>query len=331
MWDEVLNQINQDVTPQKAITYWHGNKDSIELISSGINLVYRFLQGQQTCYLRLTHADLRPLAELKAALIFQQHLQLHNVPVCRLLASDNAGLIESVEQDEHTFLAHVVAEVPGTSMHFNYERQALYQHWGKVLGMFHLASQSFTGAKHHYGRWENDIAEFDGYAKLENTVIKNELVMVLTYLKSYPQTNSNYGLIHGDHRKGNVLCDSRQVHFIDFDLPRHGWFMDDISRPFFSSIMHNHQNWQDKLAPYIQGYRSIFALTDDELQTFSWFMRYKALNMYLWTRNNWNSDIAPGGVSTHKWLKLMETMIANQDWIDQVDLLVNKVRERDYV
>jgi len=169
-------------------------------------------------------------------------------------------------------------------------------------------------AHHHYGRWENDIAELDGYAKTESNIIKNELTEVVSYLKAHPQAISNYGLIHGDHRKGNVLSDGKKIHFIDFDLPRYCWFMDDISRPFFSSIMQKHQNWQDKLAPYIQGYRSVFELIDDELLTFSWFMRYKALNMYLWTKNNWQSDIAPGGADTKDWLSTLYHMIENKQW-----------------
>lgn len=324
MWDETLKQIKHSTAPQKAIAFWHGDKNSIEMVSSGINLVYRFLRGKQICYLRLTHADLRPLSELKAALAFQQHLQNHNVPVCPLVASDNDSLIETVEEGI-SVLAHVLAEVPGTFMHFNYEN-ALYQRWGEMLGHFHLATQSFNDKLYHYGRWENDIAELDGYVTSESSIIKNELAAVLTYLKSLPQA-SNYGLIHGDHRKGNVLCNGKQLHFIDFDLPRYCWFMDDISRPFFSSIMQKHQDWQDKLGPYIRGYRSTFALADDELQTFSWFMRYKALNMYLWTKNNWKSGIAPGGASTQQWLQLIKSMIVSQDWVHQVDFLVSNVRE----
>ncbi|MCF6768562.1 phosphotransferase [Thiotrichales bacterium 19S11-10] len=313
MWDKILNQIDHKTTPQKAIAYWHGDKDSTELVSSGINLVYRFLRNKQTCYLRLTHADLKPLSELQAALAFQQHLQTHNVPVCPLIDSDSGNLIEVIQQGEHLFLAHVVAAVAGKPMHFNYET-TLYQHWGEMLGRFHLASQSYKSGPHHYGRWENDIAELDGYAKTESTIIRNELTEVLDYLKTHTQTTDNYSLIHGDHRKGNVLSDGKQVHFIDFDLPRYCWFMDDISRPFFSSIMQNHQNWQNKLAPYIQGYRSVFELTDDELLTFSWFMRYKALNMYLWTKNNWQSDIAPGGANTKDWLSALYHMIENKQW-----------------
>ena len=194
-----------------------------------------------------------------------------------------------------------------------------------MLGRFHLASQSYKSGSHHYGRWENDIAELDGYAKAESTLIKNELTEVLSYLKVYPQVICNYGLIHSDHRKGNVLSDGEKIHFIDFDLPRYCWFMDDISRPFFSSIMQNHKNWQDKLTPYIQGYRSVFELTDDELLTFSWFMRYKALNMYLWTKNNWHSDTAPGGANTQQWLKLMENMIVTRDWILPLDKTIKHI------
>ena len=89
--------------------------------------------------------------------------------------------------------------------------------------------------------------------------------------------------------------------------------------------MLGHQNWQDKLVDYIQGYRSVFPLTPVEVQTFSWFMRFKALNMYLWTKNNWKSDVAPGGASTKEWLTLLKDMIMNQTWMESLNRVVGNI------
>jgi Ser/Thr protein kinase RdoA (MazF antagonist) len=158
---------------------------------------------------------------------------------------------------------------------------SLYENWGKALAKLHVASLCYQPKNFQYDSWENDRIELEDYAKNEDKHIQTELIQVIDYLKNHPQADNNYGLIHGDHRKGNVLTAGNQVYFIDFDLPRFCWFMDDISRPFFSSIMQNQQNWQNKLIPYLKVYHSVFPLTQAELPTFPWFIRYKALNMYL--------------------------------------------------
>lgn len=59
-----------------------------------------------------------------------------------------------------------------------------------------------------------------------------------------------------------------------------------------------------------------------ELENFVWFIRLKALNMYLWTKYNWSSDIAPGGASTKKWLSLLYRMIENQSWKSELNHLI---------
>lgn len=322
MWDQVLNTIDEATTPKKAVEFWGGDSSSLEIVSCGINLVYRFKLNNQDAYLRITHQKLRPVDELNAALQFQKHLSESDVAVCSLIQSINGNDYEQIKQGDETFLAHICAGVPGEPINFDYLDNALYEKWGAELGKLHLAATKFVPQGSDYGRWENDIEELEGYAKTEEANIQTELTTVLATLQNHPQTAQNYGLIHGDHRKGNVLSDGKQVHIIDFDLPRYCWFMDDISRPFFSSLMQGHDNWQSKLAPYLNGYRQAFNLSDRELSMFAWFMRYKALNMYLWTKYNWKSDIAPGGVKTQEWLALLHRMIVDQGWVDELTNLV---------
>ena len=74
MWNKTRKQIDQEKTPKTAVKLWGGEKDSITLVSEGINLVYRFKKESQIFYLRLTHAKLRSVSEIKAAIYFQKYL-----------------------------------------------------------------------------------------------------------------------------------------------------------------------------------------------------------------------------------------------------------------
>ncbi len=322
MWDTILNVIDHKITPQKAVALWDGDPHSVELVSTGINLVYRFKRHDEICYLRLTHGELKKISELESALSFQDYLHQTGVPVCPLIFSDRGNWIEPIAQEQHQFLAHVCAGVPGEPIHFNVDNHLLYENWGKALGQFHAASSRYPKDDLKYNRWENDIAEFSDYAKNEDQIIQAELNEAFDFFKHHPQLPENYGLIHGDHRKANVLTDGKQIHFIDFDLPRYCWFMDDITRPFFNNILKQDNHWQNKLPHYIRGYRSVFPLSDAELKTFSWFMRYKALNIYLWTKSNWQGDVAPGGENIKNWLELMRKMILDRSWVDDVNQVI---------
>jgi len=227
-------------------------------------------------------------------------------------------LIEIITQNQHNFLAHVCNEVPGTPMHFDYKDHALYYRWGQKLAKLHSVAQIFSpkpNAPLFY--WHESFDEMKSYLDNEPDFVTKELANVHQQLKKMPHHKQNYGMTHGDHRKGNVLCDGKRIHIIDFDTPRYHWFMEDIARPFFSAFIQNQTNWQDKLKPYLEGYQSAFPIEKNDLSYFPCFIRLKALEIYLWTKNNWTSDFAPGGATTQDWLRMMETSIEHPDQINQ--------------
>lgn len=318
MWNDVLKKIDADNTPQALIKRWFNDAQRIQLVSEGVNLVYRFEQAGRGHYIRLTHALLRSEVELQAALAYQRHLFKHTVLVCEPLISSNQLWVESCQQGDELFLAHVCREVPGTPVHFDYKDMALYKHWGKVLGQLHRAAQSYNQGKHEYTSWDSSLDELHEYSPNESQVLQDVLDEVTIFFKKRKQTSGNFGLTHGDHREGNVLTDGKQIHIIDFDLPSNNWFMEDVARPFFHPIVHNEQSWASKVAPYIEGYLSVMPESSIDLKAFSKQIQMKALEIYLWTKNNWSGDIAPGGLDTKQWLALTYDKIINDDWIKQL-------------
>lgn len=320
MWNEVLKSIDNTKTPKNGVTRWDGTADSICLVNEGINLVYRFEQGGQGNYLRLTHAKLRSESELQAAIAYQRHLFEHGVPVCEPILSLNGLWVEPIEQGSELFLAHVCKEVSGKPMHFNHTNLELYKHWGIALGSLHRAALYYKPGKHSYTSWENSLEELHGYAQHESQALQDTLNNVTKFFNERKKTSKNYGLTHGDHREGNVLTDNKQVHFIDFDLPSINWFTEDLFRPFFDSIIHDQTNWQNKLKPYLEGYFSILPENSVDLSAFSWQIKMKCLEIYLWTKHNWSDESAPGGNSTALWLKQIYNKIVCDDWIESLIL-----------
>ena len=325
MWNKTLKQIDQEKTPKTAVKLWGGEQDSITLVSEGINLVYRFKKESQIFYLRLSHVKLQSVSELKAALYFQNHLVNQKISVCKPILSLNNKLIESIFQGKHEFLGTVCREVPGKPISFDLKDQQVYFTWGTVLAHLHKASLSFKAKEHQYTSWKESVKELKTYVHKEEGFIKKELDATSRFLQDIKQTRENYGLTHGDHRKGNVFTDLKTVSVIDFDLPRNFFFAEDIIRPFFSSIASKDTNWQDKISHYLKGYTSIKTLSKEDIMMLPWLLRLKALEIYLWTKNNWTSDIAPGGLDTKKWLKDVYEMIKDQTWMSELDETIIKI------
>lgn len=318
MWNEILKRIDSAETPKSAVVQWGGTADSIHLVNEGINLVYRFEHNGQGDYLRLTHATLRSENELQAAIAYQRHLFEHGVPICEPIISLNGLWIEHIQQGSELFLAHVCREVPGKPIHFDNTDLKLYKRWGVALGKFHHAALKYQPGKHTYTSWKSSLEELHGYAQHEPLGVQETLNAVTKFFNKRTQTSENYGLTHGDHRKGNVLSDGHIIHIIDFDLPSMNWFMEDVVRPFFNSIIHNEMNWQDKINPYIEGYLSVRPLNSIDLSAFEKQIQMKALEIYLWNKNNWSGESAAGGHNTKKWLELIYQKIIDSSWTKQL-------------
>ena len=320
MWNEVLKRIDSTQTPQNAVKRWKGDASSVHLVSDGINLVYRFEKKSQGYYLRLTHAELRKEDEIQAAIAYQRHLFNCGAKVCEPLVSNNGLWVEAIQQDQDLFLAHVCREVPGQPIHYDYHDLALYEEWGKTLGQFHRAAQTFQPGHHDYTNWQKSLEELHDYARHESKSVQKILCEVTDYFTARKQTLENYGLTHGDPREGNVLTDGHQIHIIDFDLPSQNWFMEDVVRPFFHPIVHDENNWQDKFPSYLKGYLAVMPKESIDLTAFPKQIQMKCLEIYLWTKNNWNAEEAPGGDDALTWLDRIYQKIVDSSWIEKLPL-----------
>jgi len=248
MWNDVLKKIDPINTPKQAIERWSGESSTLALVSNGINLVYRFQKDNKNYYLRMTHATLRPEKELLAAINYQRHLFDNDVPVCEALISSNGLWAEQIIQGSEIFLAHVCREVPGKPITFDFNDSVLYENWGKCLAQLHKAAKNYHPKYHCYTNWEKSLSELKVYSKNESKEVQLVLDEISDYYKTRPSFFNNYGLTHGDHREGNVLTDGKLIHIIDFDLPSFNWFMEDIARPFFDSIIWDKPAWSEKLS-----------------------------------------------------------------------------------
>ena len=312
MWDQTLCKIDKD-TPKKLIERWTKESLEVNLISKGVNLVYKFqIPSKTSCYIRITHQKLRLKNELEDAISFQNHLYDNSVPVCKPILSLNNSWTESCKQGTDIFLASVCEEVPGKTIEFNSYKEELYYLWGEALGKFHNSSKTFPSQNYNYTSWEQSIEELYTYIHNEPKKIREKLDQVSNFFSKRKVSSSNFGLTHGDHREGNIITDGRRIHFIDFDLPSLNWFTEDFFRPFFQSIIHNDYSWKKIFLFYLNGYKNTHLSHEINEEVFIHHFLLKSLEIYLWTKNNWSETSAPGNLNRSKWLEsIYKKLVSN--------------------
>ncbi len=307
IWESTLKKIT-DETALRAALKWVDHPSKLELINNQINCVYRFEQNNQGYYLRITHEQIRPYKELIAATHFQNHLFNHNVPVCQAIPSQFGSLIETIKQDNLEFLAHVCPELPGSMISFEHTNKQIYISWGQALAKLHEASRIYQPQEHHFRSWKDLWQETAQYSKNEDQEIKTIFHQIDEWFKQLKVNSDNFGLTHGDHRPGNIICDGNQIQLIDFDEPVYHWYMADIAKPFLDLCAKPYSEWKQLFDWYIEGYQSIRPIQAPDLGSINRFTQMKSLDIYLWCKNNWHEATAPGGKPRDLWLHELRKM-----------------------
>lgn len=90
----------------------------------------------------------------------------------------------------------------------------------------------------------------------------------------------DYGLIHADLVRENVLIDGDHVELIDFDDGGYGWRMFDIATALFKNRGEPH--YERIQAVLIEGYRGVRSLPDSALETLPLFMVLRSITYIGW-------------------------------------------------
>ncbi|OCP00522.1 MULTISPECIES: homoserine kinase [unclassified Ensifer] len=100
------------------------------------------------------------------------------------------------------------------------------------------------------------------------------------HLATLPTPAKDFGLIHADLVRENVLVDERGVTFIDFDDAGHGFRLFDIA----TALLKNRREpaYETIAAALIAGYRSRRALTDAALSSLPLFLVLRSLTYIGW-------------------------------------------------
>ena len=201
-----------------ALRHWLHDAETLEQrltwfrISS--NAVYPFDRKGQLCFLRLTPAQEKSGAHIRAELDFPAHLQQADYPALRLLPADSGETLLTLSTPWGNWHACAFSGVPGKSLEDTPLTEEVLLQYGRALGQLHKLSMALDVPPARPS-WEEILDWCTSYQP--EKYLQMECAAVKDALSQLPKDHHTYGLVHYDFEPDNVFYDGARCHAIDFD------------------------------------------------------------------------------------------------------------------
>ena len=177
-----------------------------------------------------------------------------------------------------------------------------FRQLGAIAAKTHLHSISWTrpapferlvwdddaiiGASPTWGDWR----DAPGVDHAVEATLQAAEVLVRRRLAAYGRSPQRYGLIHADMRLANLLIDNDETRLIDFDDCGFGWFMYDFAAGI--SFMEDHAQVPALRAAWLEGYRAVRPLSDEDETEIDSFIMLRRLALLAWIGSHGDTDLA---------------------------------------
>ncbi len=280
-WFRVRDSFDHSRVPQLVQRRWHGDPASVRFISSAYNIVFRFERDGRGYYLRICHVVLHSLAKARQVMHFLRYLAEQGVPVGEPVPAASGEFLEVLADG---YFASAQSEAPGEKLSGYLHDATIFEAWGNSLGKLHAASRQYradTNIPYQFPTvqtfWRN-IAPAISTASVD---LRRAYAELTDWMRGLPP--HDYGLIHGDHRPGNVIWDGMTARAIDFDEPNYHWYAADISRALLELWDRALEERQARRRAFMRGYLREHRIDEWWIEELPFFVQHRALLMVAWT------------------------------------------------
>jgi len=254
------------------------------------NFVARVVHGGSTYFLRFNHETERSTRHIRAELEYINNLLAHGINANRPVLSRSGNLVESVDTGLGVFHAVLFEEVIGEHIESDDLDANGFRLWGESLARIHEAGEGheISGVP----SWADHLDNIMPIAK-DNPVLLSEVKKLEKVLLQFDQTG-NYGLIPFDFEMDNIKWVGGSPGFMDFDDFCYLWYSADIAyalRDLHGDRMTGFDPAEPRFRSFIEGYRAIKGMPDEELERIPVFIRLH--NLYTYSRIQWSIDEEP--------------------------------------
>lgn len=277
-------------TVEASLAVWGLTDADCEFVAGRENRVYHVRSARGEYALRVKRPGYRKMDELVAELHWLEAMEKAGLHVPRPLPSRNGRLLECVD----TFYVDVVSWLPGTPLGKSRQPLALKDRWGA----FHAIGAEMAGLHSACDAWQRptefkrchwDMEGLLGETPVWGRFWDNPTLSTATkslFLRFRQMAREqltgmapalDYGLIHADLVRENVLLDDGTIRIIDFDDGGFGFRQFDMATVLLKN--RTEPDYHDLKAALVEGYHSRRALDLAELDL---FIAIRALSYVGW-------------------------------------------------
>ena len=273
---------------KQALEAWGGSTIVPRLIKNRENAVFEVhLSGGERAALRLHRFGYQSAAAIQSELWWMQEVGKHSVAVPVPIPTDRGNLIHqlgtgriatAISWVHGKQLGDQGAELGGTLT----QQEARFDAIGSLVAQLHNATDllrlpdsferhrwdidGFLGENPFWGRfWENPTLTAN-----EKSLVLRARGQAREILECYAVDGGDFGLIHADVLRENVLFSGSDPVLIDFDDCGFGFRLYDLAS--LASQNEQEPHYRTLMAASIKGYRRRRELTDEALQLLPMFI-----------------------------------------------------------
>ncbi|HEX9028889.1 MAG TPA: phosphotransferase [Anaerolineales bacterium] len=268
---------------------WDDDETSPELLADyriSANAVYPFQKKDQVYFLRFCPASEKLKENIAAELEWIGYLRSQGYPAVEPVPSRTGETLLQKATPWGDYYASAFRRVPGEPVSESpLDDERIYR-YGAALGRLHRLSGQYQPKTR---RW----TYADVLAWIENTMasvpVERQAFFELALLRKFFQAlhahPGNYGLVHYDFETDNVFYDPATglCSVIDFDDAMYHWYGMDIDQALDSlqdaCNLPDHE-FHPRETLFLDGYRSQFALDDEQVTMRAAFRRFANLYGY---------------------------------------------------
>ncbi|WP_425079197.1 phosphotransferase enzyme family protein [Ruegeria denitrificans] len=283
---------------EQALTLWELVDSEWSLVAARENRVYRVQAGQTAYALRLHRKGLRTDAELRSELQWMAVLGKNGVRVpTPVPAADGRclHLVDGIQVDMLNWLPGRPLGATGSALEQR-DRTGVFHTIGQEMARLHDISDQWT-RPHDFARWSWDRGGLLGDTPLwgrfwENpTLRETDRALFLTFRDIADrdlrrvENQLDYGLIHADLVRENVMVDGDKLWLIDFDDAGFGFRLFDIATTLLKNL--HEPDFNRLRGALLAGYRSERPICTTQLDL---FMALRAATYVGWVASRLNED-----------------------------------------
>ena len=285
-------------TVEKALDLWGMDGAEWRLIAARENRVFRVDHGGKSYAYRLHRAGYRTNAELVSELNWMGAVcdgGLHVPTPIRSTSGDFLHVVDDIQIDVLTWLSGAPIGKTGEPLQTE-DRCGLFFQLGYEMARLHALSDAWTPPK-TFTRCDWDCEGLVGDTPLwgrfwENPTLTDEDTALFLRIREHAsrllesaKATLDYGLIHADLVRENVIADGDNLQFIDFDDAGFGFRIFDLATALLKNM--NEPDYPHLRDALIKGYRTQRPIDTSLLDL---FILLRALTYVGWIILRMNED-----------------------------------------